>query len=362
DDVDLWLNAPRLSIAAWVRPDALPEAGGDPSTAATIITVGDWGRLNASHRDGEGWDFTLKDVDHLTEGDEIYVATTGDHASYTTGRWTHLVGTYDGDWLRLYVDGDEVAQAQVGLIEPVNKTAIEHSITASGNAIGTGSATQSWFTGAIDEVSLWDEALGPDDVKALYNGGAPIPATALNNVPNCGDGLLQAGEQCDDGNDISGDGCEPGCSRCGNGALDSHLGETCDDANHVAGDGCAVDCTLESAELFPDCAELRLKVPGAASGHYDIYPDGTEGSKVTAWCNMDYDGGGWTRIFIAQSADENALDLGYTLEDPALRGADYETLIGFMPFSGGPLVDTAQFITPDNWVDKTPMAYEAVDE
>ncbi len=83
----------------------------------------------------------------------------------------------------------------------------------------------------------------------------------------CGNGLVDAGEECDDANRNADDGCagdcrqEPGwnctrelgrlsvCTRemtpptCGDGRLDS--GESCDDGNNVAGDGCAVACSEE---------------------------------------------------------------------------------------------------------------------
>src|SRR5215468_4148109 len=45
----------------------------------------------------------------------------------------------------------------------------------------------------------------------------------------CGNGHLDVGEECDDGNNTGGDGCSPNCmiEDCGNGILD--LGEQCDD-------------------------------------------------------------------------------------------------------------------------------------
>lgn len=62
---------------------------------------------------------------------------------------------------------------------------------------------------------------------------------------NCGDGKIDQGEICDDGNRISGDGCSPDCSSvetCGNGVLDEAIGEVCDDGNLAAGDTCCGDC------------------------------------------------------------------------------------------------------------------------
>jgi cysteine-rich repeat protein len=61
-------------------------------------------------------------------------------------------------------------------------------------------------------------------------------------VGNCGNGLVDPGEQCDDGNITEGDGCSANCriEVCGNGIVDP--GEVCDDGNTVDGDGCAHDC------------------------------------------------------------------------------------------------------------------------
>jgi fibro-slime domain-containing protein len=79
--------------------------------------------------------------------------------------------------------------------------------------------------------------------------------------PVCGDGIVETGEQCDDGNTMPGDGCngiceiEPGytcpakggkcvlIATCGNGVLDP--GETCDDGNLKPGDGCSSTCQVE---------------------------------------------------------------------------------------------------------------------
>ncbi|HEX5749351.1 MAG TPA: DUF4215 domain-containing protein [Archangium sp.] len=62
---------------------------------------------------------------------------------------------------------------------------------------------------------------------------------------DCGDGILQAGEACDDGNILDGDGCSRTCESveaCGNGVLDSASGEVCDDGNTRDGDGCSANC------------------------------------------------------------------------------------------------------------------------
>jgi len=63
----------------------------------------------------------------------------------------------------------------------------------------------------------------------------------------CGNGMLDLGEQCDDGNEDNCDACQNNCQphvlECGNGCLDS--GEECDDDNTVSEDGCSAACALE---------------------------------------------------------------------------------------------------------------------
>jgi cysteine-rich repeat protein len=61
----------------------------------------------------------------------------------------------------------------------------------------------------------------------------------------CGNGVLDPGERCDDGNNVSGDGCPADCGpACGDGVVDP--GEMCDDGDH-AGGLCGSDCRFTGA-------------------------------------------------------------------------------------------------------------------
>lgn len=76
---------------------------------------------------------------------------------------------------------------------------------------------------------------------------------------SCGNGIIEYGEQCDDGNTISNDGCS-GCriergwnysgapsqcmTTCGDGIVAGV--EMCDDGNTTVGDGCSNTCETES--------------------------------------------------------------------------------------------------------------------
>lgn len=72
----------------------------------------------------------------------------------------------------------------------------------------------------------------------------------------CGNGAVEPGEQCDDGNRDDGDGCDHDCTdtACGNGIVTGE--EVCDDGNLVDGDGCTSRCTI------PGCGDGILETYG----------------------------------------------------------------------------------------------------
>ncbi len=88
----------------------------------------------------------------------------------------------------------------------------------------------------------------------------PTPGAACIHG-KCGDGELDKGELCDDGNHVGGDGCDPVCKKesifkckadgscdpvCGDGITVWEAGEECDDGNTISGDGCSSDCKPET--------------------------------------------------------------------------------------------------------------------
>lgn len=70
----------------------------------------------------------------------------------------------------------------------------------------------------------------------------------------CGNGTVDPGEECDDGNAIDGDGCTNSCTICGNGVVAP--AEDCDDGNVADGDGCGAACLADCPAAPPaGCAE-----------------------------------------------------------------------------------------------------------
>ena len=76
------------------------------------------------------------------------------------GTWHHVVGTYDGDVLRLYVDGVLDASATVG--------AMSLDVTAD-LVLGSHFATADYtLLGALSRVTLWNRALSGVEVLDHY--------------------------------------------------------------------------------------------------------------------------------------------------------------------------------------------------
>lgn len=103
--------------------------------------------------------------------------------------------------------------------------------------------------------------LTPESVDCPPDLVCPAGQRCAANAPvcikdDCGDGIRQASETCDDGNIEDGDGCSKTCKSdesCGNSIVDImpaggvSRSESCDDGNNIDGDGCSADC--RSSEL-----------------------------------------------------------------------------------------------------------------
>jgi cysteine-rich repeat protein len=171
----------------------------------------------------ETWRRTIDGTNHNTDvaqelaldpdGNVFVVGTvrdTGTRADFLLGK---LDGATGGDLWRVVLDGAASA----------GDAGFALATTAAGDVVATG------------RLRNGDVADGWVVVRRSGSGG---------DFP-CGNGVVDPGEGCDDGNIFAGDGCRPNCTveACGDGIRDPQ--EECDDGNTVDGDCCAHDCTAE---------------------------------------------------------------------------------------------------------------------
>ena len=144
----------------------------------------------------------------------------------------------------------------------------------------------------------------------------------------CGNGVIDVTEICDDGNNVSGDGCSADCmsnETCGNGYFDVAAGESCDDGNLIAGDGCSPFCGLElcgngsidPGEVCDDgndisgdgCRSDCLSTEICGNGLIDVIAgeqcdDGFETATCDADCTIVECGDGYTNMTVGEECDD----------------------------------------------------------
>ena len=146
----------------------------------------------------------------------------------------------------------------------------------------------------------------------------------------CGDGIVQLGEDCDDGNTVSCDGCSADCraeTGCGDGVRCGT--EACDDGNTDNCDGCSAGCTVEVGQHCGDgtvnaacgeecdppgatCTAECKRIPRCGDGVKDANEECDDGNTVscdgcTADCRIETGCGDGVRCG-AEACDDGNLN------------------------------------------------------
>jgi cysteine-rich repeat protein len=210
-------------------------------------------------------------------GTKTHIADT---AAFKPGQWTHIAFTYDGQTVRLYQDGletDTFSQSGALSFRSALKTTIGNQPDGAGDK---------GFNGYLDEVALYGKVLTANEIETLAsNTPSSLPPFCGNSTcdedenasscpsdcnANCGNNLIEPGEQCDDGNDVNSDGCNRDCqleTECNDG-IDNDFDGATDNADYSCGKG---DRDSESAFL----AACQDGIDNDSDGDTD-YPDDAE--------------------------------------------------------------------------------------
>jgi cysteine-rich repeat protein len=176
-------------------------------------------------------------------------------------------------------DGAVYASALYVATVPINNTLRTDYEFARFSFTARSSSSRLIFSGT--ELSL--AGMFIDDVS--------IPASVCASML-CGNGQLNAGEACDDGNTRDSDGCSSACqvessylcptpgarcrSTCGDAVVVGT--EPCDDGNTEAGDGCSATCAVESGYV---CGVANALDPRSVCRRRPVLIAPADGSVVT---------------------------------------------------------------------------------
>jgi hypothetical protein len=138
-----------MSVSAWVRPEQKATQYVLKKAAQGVTDGYELGLAN-------GGTAFLR-FNHASSGDTYRVDTTTPYP--TDGTWVHLVGTYDGSRMRIYVNG--VEQASKAGPAAVGTNALRLGIGAESDGTRP-------LKGRIDGVRLYDRALSAAEVAQLY--------------------------------------------------------------------------------------------------------------------------------------------------------------------------------------------------
>ena len=94
-------------------------------------------------------------------GPDMFDKIDADHYfSMAPNVWYHVVMAYDGDALRLYLDGE--------LVESIPRIGSIHS-NSTPTVIGALSDNFHMMDGVLDDVCVWDRSLTSQEINAVFN-------------------------------------------------------------------------------------------------------------------------------------------------------------------------------------------------
>jgi hypothetical protein len=166
-------NDPR-TLSAWVKLDVVPDA---------CSSLFQWGELA---------DQAISGMMVCNGGTGFFVGGNADIMSDGTVEqnvWSYIAITYDGENLRVYVNGELDKEARPGLQwgdQPRELATVlgNGGIGTIGALMNGDEAEEAFIFGVIDEVSVYDRTLSADEVK--QNNDTPTQASGVVAVDTAG--------------------------------------------------------------------------------------------------------------------------------------------------------------------------------
>jgi len=155
-------NPTAFTMSSWVFPETKPS----PYNNRNLSIMGKW--------DGNG-EYLFRN--QVTYDGSLYFILRDDIVESPAGQvpfnsWSFVTTTYDGSVLKQYVDGQLINSETLNLTLPSS----ESDLTIGEIHMSNGH----WYfwSGKLDDISIWDEAITDAEITALYNSGTPIDASS----------------------------------------------------------------------------------------------------------------------------------------------------------------------------------------
>lgn len=156
-------NGPALQLRSAITLEGWVQAPSPPASYAGI--AGTWDDATGANRTYLFWVLNGA-LDFVISPDGASYQRATAPTPLAVGRWTHVAGTYDGNAIRIYVDGAKVAETPMTGAIAVN--ALPFTI---GRTQG-GSVGMNYWAGSIDELAVYGRALGDPEIAAIHAAGA----------------------------------------------------------------------------------------------------------------------------------------------------------------------------------------------
>jgi uncharacterized surface protein with fasciclin (FAS1) repeats len=166
------LEPATVSVEAWVRHLGYP---GTASVAHIVAKGGAWGSSAASYAL-----FSFGGLQFYVSSTAAVVKSPDAGPGVWDGAWHHIVGTYDGAAVRLFVDGSEIGHGSP-MTQPILYGTVPPFDLSIGNYGDTDTFNYSYpFIGDIDEVKVYGRALSPCEITAAYLASRAVGKPAFD--------------------------------------------------------------------------------------------------------------------------------------------------------------------------------------
>lgn len=152
-----------LSLAAFFNADAFPGSSRDPRIVSKASGTSANEHTYMLSTIKVGTDTRLRARLNTDGTTKTLIASSG---NLSTGVWHHGAATYDGNTLRLYLDG-----LQVGSMPVTGTISVDPAIRVAVGSQPGGVAR--WFDGSLDDVRILDRAMSPAEIFDLATGNTP---------------------------------------------------------------------------------------------------------------------------------------------------------------------------------------------